>query len=270
MSLPAITWLLFAVMALHYGFAWVNAQAGTALPHLGDVPFTLVFTGFSLLHAWQRLGPRRTVAFFVITALVSWCFEQVGVSTGLVYGAYHYSDKLGAKLGAVPLIIPLAWFMMIYASWTVAGVLLGGPDQPGEVPARGFGPLAARAVVSALVMTAWDTVMDPGMARSGNWVWESGGAYFGVPLQNYAGWMVTTVTVYLLVEVSFRLLGRGRSPPGSRLFGALPVFAYTLVACDGVLVGRQPELRVSAAFSMCLVAVVALCRLATIRPAPLP
>src|SRR5216684_3016043 len=47
----------------------------------------------------------------------------VRVATGMVYGNCHYGDALGAKIGAVPVIIPFAWFMMIYASWIVAHIL---------------------------------------------------------------------------------------------------------------------------------------------------
>ena len=36
-------------------------------------------------------------------------------------------------------------------------------------------------------MTAWDVGMDPMMVAAGNWIWETEGAYFGVPLQNYWG-----------------------------------------------------------------------------------
>ncbi len=46
------------------------------------------------------------------------------VRTGLVFGAYHYSDMLGIKLGHVPVLIPLGWFMMIYPSRVVAKAIL--------------------------------------------------------------------------------------------------------------------------------------------------
>jgi uncharacterized membrane protein len=45
--------------------------------------------------------------------------------------------------------------------------------------------LTAQAAIAAMAMTAWDVVMDPGMAAAGNWIWENGGGYFGVPLHNY-------------------------------------------------------------------------------------
>ncbi|HBA90504.1 MAG TPA: hypothetical protein DCZ08_01550, partial [Anaerolineaceae bacterium] len=44
--------------------------------------------------------------------------------------------------------------------------------------------------------------MDPMMVGGGNWVWEAQGAYFGVPLQNFWGWWLTTFTalaIYLIL-----------------------------------------------------------------------
>ena len=35
--------------------------------------------------------------------------EEIGVRTGFIFGAYHYSDQLGPKIGHVPLLIPLTW-----------------------------------------------------------------------------------------------------------------------------------------------------------------
>ena len=50
---------------------------------------------FSLWHASVALGVRLTFAFFAITTVTSWIFEEVGVVTGLVYGPYHYTAPLG-------------------------------------------------------------------------------------------------------------------------------------------------------------------------------
>ena len=47
-------------------------------------------------------------------------------------------------------------------------------------------------------MTAWDLVMDPMMVAGGHWVWEVEGAYFGVPLQNFWGWWLTTFVTFIL------------------------------------------------------------------------
>jgi len=206
------------------------------------------------------------VTFLLICVVVSWGFEVVGVATGAVYANYHYGDALGAKIAGVPVIIPLASFMMVYASWIVAHFLLEGGSNP-QSPTGAF----ARALVASTVMTAWDTVMGPGMAKSGVWTWEKGGAYFGVPFQNFVGWVATTLTVYLVVAVVFRLVPRRQVHSNTRIYAGLPVLAYVLVALDHLQVEAIPELHVVAAFGICLVALLALLRLTLVRgPIELP
>ena len=97
-----------------------------------------------------------------------------------------------------------------------------------------------------MVITAWDAVMDPGMARAGNWIWSHGGAYFGVPLHNYAGWLLTTITIYLVAAaVMARIHPRAATafahpfhPLASGWFAALPVLLYAWAPwcsiCSGV------------------------------------
>jgi putative membrane protein len=253
--------LLFAVLALRFVFAWANTFAGLSLPSLGDIGFTLVFTAFSVLHAGSTLGWRRAIAFLVICAVVSWAFEAVGIATGLVYGPYHYSAQLGAKLGGVPVIIPLAWFMMVYASWVVAQILL--QDAVGLMSLL---TTAARVIIAAMAMTAWDTVMDPGKARAGVWTWEQGGAYFGVPLHNFVGWIATTVTVYSIAELFFRRMPPANKVVANALYAGLPVLAYSFVAIDNILRPSLPALQVVAFFGMGFIALLALFRLILPKP----
>jgi putative membrane protein len=82
---------------------------------------------------------------------------------------------------------------------------------------------AARVVIAAMAMTAWDTVMDPGKARAGVWTWDQGGAYFGVPVHNYLGWITTTVTVYATAELVFRRMASMARADGDTLYAGLPV-----------------------------------------------
>jgi putative membrane protein len=222
------------------------------LPGLGNIGFTVVFVLFALTHCLALEGPRRTAAFFAISAVVSYGMEEIGVRTGRIYGAYHYSESLGTKLGHVPILIPLAWFMMIYPSWMVARAILRGIDQNSVIGN------VARAVVAACVMTGWDTVMDPGMAAAGNWIWEKGGAYFGVPVQNYFGWLLTTFLVYWIAGLLWRR--PGVRPASTRTFEALPVFVYALFAVRYIAANEIRALQVIAVFSMGLPALLALIR----------
>ncbi|MBI5825469.1 MAG: carotenoid biosynthesis protein [Chloroflexi bacterium] len=154
------------------------------------VPLTTIL-GFviALLHSKERMNWNRTLWLLVSAFVVSLAFESVGVLTGLVYGPYHYTEKLGYLfLGLVPLIIPVAWFMMMYPSFVVADWI---------VPARSPIRFVIVAAVGAFIMTAWDVVMDPVMVQGGHWVWDVQGAYFGIPLQNFFGWWLTTFVTFL-------------------------------------------------------------------------
>ena len=174
-----------------------------------DIPFFLVplttVLGFSiaLFHAKERMNWVRTLWLLAAAFVVSLTFESVGVLTGLVYGPYHYTEKLGYLfLGLVPLIIPVAWFMMMYPSFVIADWV---------IPAKSAWRSVLVAAVGAVIMTAWDVVMDPVMVSGGHWVWEVNGPYFGIPLQNFSGWWLTTFVTFLV----FLWLGKPMLPEHS-------------------------------------------------------
>ena len=238
--------LLIATIALLAVFAYdaVLRLAVSGVVALPSVPgglkmLTAVLALFSLAHAWYALGVRHTLAFFGLSAVISWAFEQAGVATGLIFGAYHYTDYLGPKLGHVPYLIPLAWFMMIYPSYVIANLALA--RRPTGTP-RGLVPLVQLAAASAVAMTVWDLVIDPILSGPSTraWIWESGGPYFGIPIQNYLGWLATTFTVYLAYRVVEQHVAS--APVGSMpaWVAALPVAAYSLMLASNLLSGAAP------------------------------
>ena len=248
-------WALFALLA--YFIVANTVGYWLPLPAPGDTGFVLVFTAFSLLHAGLVLGGRRLLLFFGLSVVISYVMEEMGVRTGWIFGHYHYGDMLGFKLGHVPVLIPLSWFMMIYPSWVVARALLGGVDV------RRPAGMVILALLAAVVMTGWDMVMDPPMAAAGNWVWEGGGPYFGVPVHNYFGWVLTTFLIYFAFDAASRVRARsgGEAYRFGGLFAALPVAVYTLFALQYLAPGRLPALAVIAVFTMLLPGVLALARL---------
>jgi putative membrane protein len=252
--------VLYVSAALLAAFTYdaVVRSALTGVVALPSIPgglkvLTAILALFSLCHAWYSIGGRPTLAFFALSAVISWAYEQAGISTGLVFGAYHYTDYLGGRLGDVPILIPLAWFMMIYPSYVIANLMVDGRPigTPGG-PAR----LLALTAASAVVMTLWDLVVDPILSGPSvkAWIWETGGPYYGIPIQNYTGWLLTTFTVYLAYRALERRGFRGgpvarteaRLPAGAespigRAAAALPVAAYGLMLIADLLSGAAPD-----------------------------
>jgi len=196
MKLYKITaWILWLLVALVIT-AIVDALVWKDVPAWLMPVNTLMTFAVACLHAGQHQGWWRALTLFAIVFVVSITFESFGVATGVIYGPYQYLDNLGPKLlGVVPVLIPIAWFMMTYPSFTIADIVI-----PTDIihPARRRWVVAA---VGAVVMTAWDLSMDPLMSASGYWKWGVQGAFFNVPLQNFWGWWLTSFTALLVYQI---------------------------------------------------------------------
>jgi uncharacterized membrane protein len=123
-------------------------------------------------------GIPRTALTVAIVFVLSWALEAVGSSTGVPFGHYHYTDRLQPQVAHVPLLISLAWMMMLPPSWAI-GWRLGGRRY--SLPF---------ILISGLAITAWDLFLDPQMTQWELWMWDQPGAYFGIPLVNLLGWFL--------------------------------------------------------------------------------
>jgi uncharacterized membrane protein len=246
--LKKMAWLFFAITV--YLILADAVQPWMQLPKLGHIGFTIVFVLFSVVHCAVQEGQKRTACFFAISAFISYVMEEIGVRTGIIYGHYHYSNMLGPKLGSVPIIIPLAWFMMIYPSWRVAGAI-APPIDSDSLLGR-----STQALIAAMVMTAWDMVMDPGNTAAGLWIWERGGVYFGVPRQNYLGWVLTTFFIYWTMSALSK--GEQQRSIVDRGFPVLPIMVYALYAVRYIAADRVPGLQLVTLFAMGMPAFLAL------------
>jgi uncharacterized membrane protein len=171
----------FAVMAL--------AQA--PIPFLDDdrLLTTVVVVAFfaaTCALACDRWPPRRVAVAAGVVVGGTFVLELVGSSTGWPFGAYHYTGALVPAVARVPLVVPLAWFAMAVPAREVAARLV----RPGW----------ARIGLAALAMTAWDLMLDPQMVAEGYWAWETDGAWRGIPLSNYAGWLVSSAVVMVVLD----------------------------------------------------------------------
>ncbi len=169
-ALPIMRWI-YGDAALTPGVAvTVVLQAGAVLA--------------ILFNAW---GARRTFITGLIIIFLGWLVEAVGSSTGIPFGVYHYTDQLQPQVAGVPLLIPIAWLMMMPPAWAAAQLIAGTRRT-------------AFVVIAAVAMTAWDFFLDPQMVSWGFWVWEKAGGYFGIPWVNFAGWLVAAAFITLVAN----------------------------------------------------------------------
>ena len=187
---------------------------------IGSFISTLIIALPSFVALWRFLGPKRAALSLLALSAFGYAVETTGVATGFPYGAFYYGDALGPKVaGLVPYLLPLSWVPLVLGA--VAATV---PEE--KVVA---GRRALWVISAAVLLTLVDGVLDPGAVSLGFWVWLESGLYYGVPVTNYLGWLLSSS----LAATILLALGRKRwraSPP-------LPGLLDSVVIAVGFWVG---------------------------------
>jgi len=182
-------WLLIAAWLLTMiSIPIIRWVVGDSVLHNGVIAGVLLQAVAVLFICYQAWGVRAVLRMAALVIPLSWLIERIGSTTGIPFGAYHYTETLSPLIGGVPAVIPLAWLMMLPPAWAIAYAITGA--------VRGW----RFVLVSGLAFTAWDLFLDPQMVGWGYWVWENPGFYFGIPLVNYAGWLLSAMLLTLVVR----------------------------------------------------------------------
>jgi uncharacterized membrane protein len=152
---------------------------------------------------------------------VGFAVEAIGTRTGLPFGEYEYTDALQPQVFGVPAVVALAWAAMGLPAWAVAGRLAV------SVPAR--------IAVGAIALTGWDLFLDPQMVAEGYWIWPGGGAYRGIPLSNFAGWLVASALLMALFAAVAREATATVSVLAYVLMAVMEVLGFLLFFGDAVV-----------------------------------
>lgn len=164
-------------------FRWVLGEGAERIGISLGVVFQAATVAILL---FETLSPWRAAAVVVGIPLFGWAVEFVGSRTGFPFGGYHYTDVLKPQIRRVPVVIPMAWLMMLPPAWAVGG-LVGGE----------YGTVVA-ALCAGLAFMAWDLFLDPQMVSWDFWRWPEGGVYLGIPLVNFVGWFAAGALISLV------------------------------------------------------------------------
>lgn len=164
-------------------FQWSMAGGGVVYILLGALTVAL--------HAYRTLGLTALLGFFIPSVGISLSSELLGTSIGFPFGDYNYLNGLGYKIaGLVPFTIPLSWFYLGLSSYLLARAGLAK-----IAPSAHLGVLRVLGAIllGATLLMSWDFVLDPAMSQTAMpfWHWHKPGAFFGMPYQNFAGWLGT-------------------------------------------------------------------------------
>ena len=200
----------------------------------------LILAGFSAaLWVVVNRGLGQGLGFAGAVLLLSFSVEYLGVSTGVIFGPYQYTNVLAPLLLTVPIAIPFAWLTVVLAAWYVASTMLlgrannGSPLQtdskqhsyPPNLQLKPQTSNLSTVVVAGLLTMLLDLLIEPVAVHvSGYWLWLRGGIYYGIPAQNFIAWAVIGGLMALLAAW---FIG---NPTPPRAYGFLPPTLYIMNA----------------------------------------
>ena len=209
----------------------------------------IIFALFAFANALYAQGWKRAIAFLAITCIAAWSCEAYGLHHSWLFGTYYYTELLGPRLAGVPLVVPLAYFMMMYPSYVITNLMVFG--HPVMTMATTLPRVAAVSLLTALVMTAWDLTNDPLMADQVKaWVWPLGGPYFNIPLQNFRGWILVVFIVVFGCRITERFVARKPLGPPWRIVTLGSLIGYGLFLLTDTIAGFPSGTRIIAPFAM--------------------
>lgn len=208
----------------------------------------LVFAAASLADAARVHGPRGAAVLLAVAGGGGLAAEAVGVRTGLPFGEYGYTGTLGPELLGVPWVVPLAWLMMAWPALVVGRAL--------AVRAAGVAGTGGWALAS------WDVFLDPQMVDAGHWRWADPQPALplvpGVPITNYAGWLLVAVTMIAVLHHALGATDRTSDRTFDRTSGpaaALYLWTYASSVLAHVVFFGRPGSAVAGGVLMGAVAV---------------
>ncbi len=146
----------------------------------------------SLFFFYHWAGAKNSSVIISLLIILTLFIEGMGVLTGFPYGHFFYSDLLGIKiLGLVPFAVPFAFIPLVLGTVSIVIQYL---QKPWKI-----------ILLSTFLLVIIDFIIDPILVYLGIWIWITPGFYYGVPLSNFIGWVLTGLVVSTVLVISLKM-----------------------------------------------------------------
>lgn len=126
---------------------------------------------------------KRGMLILFLLGFYALLIESSAIHTGFPYGDFIYNDLLGQKVfGLTPWTVAFAWPPILLLAYWFTRSLSGL-----KLTSKTWGIAIVTAFVSMLI----DVVLDPAAVNLGFWNWREPGVFYGVPLVNFLGWLLS-------------------------------------------------------------------------------
>lgn len=181
-------------------------------------PYVFAFLATYLVAAAAHLGWRKTLTFLPAGYCLAWLSEFSSIHWGFPYGDYFYIPTTVDRelwVFGVPFMDSLSYVFLSYCSYAMALFIL----SPLCFTRRGAAILDTRRlrrspqtlILGAMLFVLLDIIIDPVAFQGHRWFlgqiygYRDPGLYFGIPMSNFAGWLLVGLAVIAVLQVLDRL-----------------------------------------------------------------
>jgi len=184
--------------AIIYSIVGIFALVGYGMSHLpaemmyeiGSIIAVCIIALPAFYGMWRAYG-MRGIWVMVVLGIFSLSIETIGLHTGFPYSSFEYVAEFGYRLfETTPWTVFVAWSPLVIGAYALSH--------------RWFQKSWSRLLVYLGLLVSFDLVLDPGAVAQGLWEYSGGGAWYGVPIENFLGWIFSGVIAYGIIQLMTR------------------------------------------------------------------
>jgi len=163
-------------------------------------PLNLLVCAALILYTQEKINA-SFLAFCLLSFVLGFGAEYIGIHTGLLFGNYSYGEVLGPKWRDVPWMIGVQWLVTMYCIGISMAMLHQRlmrqnatiVSETGEQTRRfpKWWLIASTIADGALLAVVFDWVIEPVAIELGFWSWKEG----EVPWSNYYSWWAVSAVI---------------------------------------------------------------------------
>jgi putative membrane protein len=154
--------------------------------------FFLIFMTLPLWLDLFSFDKKRAALVILGLGLFGLTFEHMAITTGWPYGNFTYSSAIGGKIGGeVPWTVGIAWPPIIILSTLFANTFTQKTTF-------------YKLLLALFAVIIFDAILDPAAVAINYWSWENSGIYYGIPLTNYLGWLISGAIGVVFAHLALR------------------------------------------------------------------
>jgi putative membrane protein len=179
--------------------------------------FVVLFALPSYWAVTHAQGWKRGLTILGVLGFYGLLIESSAIHTGFPYGAFIYNDLLGEKVfGLTPWTVAFAWPpILLLAFWFVRS------SKTTEVSNSWW----KTGIFTAFLAMSVDLVLDPAAVYLGFWEWREPGFFYGVPLVNFLGWLLSCFIGAIILHF---LWGKTKVPEALSYSGIAVLWFWTV------------------------------------------